>query len=309
MNNLYFLESDNNTLIDLKIEEILKKLKKDDNIITYDMTEVNISNVIQELDTYSLWQDAKIVHAKNASFLGTGKSEIEHDINALTKYLENPNPNNILFLSCPKADGKKNIVKLIRSKCNVIETNFDEKKYIKEKCKGYQISDDTINYLLENTGNEINRINNELDKLLSLCYDSNVIEKKDIDHVVLRKIDTNIFDLIDAIMNKDKKKSLEIYHEMVNYGEDTFKILVALANQIRLIYQVKILQSYSNDEITNLLKLKNPKQVMALRYKINKYRESDLLNYLHRLAIMDEELKTGKAIDTIVFPSFIASLE
>ncbi len=308
MNNLYFLESDSNSLINLKIKEILKKLKVDEEIITYDMDEVNIRDAIMDLDTYSLWQERKIVHAKNANFLGTTKSEVEHDIDSLSKYLNNPNQNNIFFISCAKKDSKKNIVKLILKTCNVIDVSCDIKAYIKDKCKDYEISLDTINHLIELTGNDFNRINNELDKLMELCLNSKKIDKKDIDLVCLKNSDTNIFALIDAIINKDKKKSLEIYLNMINYGEETFKILVTLANQIRLIYQVKILQTYKDDEIASILKLKNPKQVVALRYKINKYSEKDLLNYLFKLSILDEKFKTGKAIDTIAFPSFIASL-
>ena len=308
MNNLYFLESDSNSLIDLKIKEILKKLNKKCDIINYDMEEVNISDAIMDLDTYSLWQEEKIVHVKNANFLGTGKSEIEHDIDSLTKYLNNPNPNNILFISCVKADGKKNIVKLIKKVCNIIDITVDLKDYIKNKCSDYKITSDTILYLIETIGSDFNHVNNELDKLMSYCYDKKKIEKEDIDVICVKNVDTNIFELIDAIINKNKKKSLEIYLNMINYGEETFKILIALANQIRLIYQVKVLSNLRDDEIINLLKLKNPKQVIALRYKINKYSEKDLLNYLYRLSIIDEELKTGKAVDTITFPNFIASL-
>jgi DNA polymerase III delta subunit len=95
---------------------------------------------------------------------------------------------------------------------------------------------------------------------------------------------------------------------MINYGEDIFKIFVSLSNQIRLIYQVKSLKNLTNEEIADKLKLKNVKQVVALRYKIDKYTSSELISYLHKLSIMDEELKLGKSIDTIVFPTFIASL-
>ena len=87
-----------------------------------------------------------------------------------------------------------------------------------------------------------------------------------------------------------------------------FKIFVSLSNQIRLIYQVKVLKNLTNEEIAEKLKLKNVKQVAALRYKIDKYTNSELTGYLHKLGIMDEELKLGKSIDTIVFPTFIASL-
>ena len=308
MNNLYFIESDNNTLIELKIKEILKNLNKKCDIITYDMEECNISSAIQELDTYGFWQEEKIVHAKNANFLGIKKCDIDHNIESLSKYLKNPNPNNIFFISCIKADSKKNIVKLIRETCNIVSIIYDPQKYIKEKCKKYDISQDTINYLLEITNNDVNFLEQELDKLKNLCFDSKKINKEDIDLVCIKNIDTNIFSLIDAIINKDKKKSLIIYNEMINYGEETIRILISLANQIRLIYQVKVLQNYSNDEIARILKLKNPRQVLAIRYKINKYTEGDLLKYLYQLSIIDEQIKMGKAIDTIVFPTFIASL-
>ena len=308
MNNLYFIEGNNNNLIDLKIKEILNKLGKNNDVITYDMEECNVSSAIMCLDTYSLWEEEKIVHIKNATFLGTGKCDINHDIELFSKYLKNPNLSNILFISSPKVDNKKNIVKLIKDTCIIVDLSLDIKSYIKEKCKGYKISLDTINYLIDIIGEDYNMVNNELDKLLCLSMDNKEITKENIDKVCIKNNDTNIFELIDAIINKDKKKSLEIYEGMINHGEDTFKILIALANQIRLIYQVKILQNNTNDEITNILKLKNPRQVNAIRYKINKYSEKDLLNYLHRLAIMDEMLKTGKAIDVISFPNFIASL-
>ena len=143
---------------------------------------------------------------------------------------------------------------------------------------------------------------------MALKNETGEITKNDIDLVVIKKIDNNIFELIDAIISKNKNKSLEIYQNMINYGEDVFKIFVSLANQIRLIYQVKILKDLDNDSICEKLNLKNPKQVMALRYKITKYTSRELLDYLHKLSIMDEELKTGKSIDKIVFPVFIASL-
>ena len=224
----------------------------------------------------------------------------------LKKYIENPNKDNVLIISCNKLDNKKNIVKLVKDKMMVIETEVDLNKYIKDYCKNTKISLDTIKYLIETTGTDINRINNELDKLL--MYSNNEITKSDIDDVVIKKIDTNIFLLIDAIISKDKKKSLTIYHEMINYGEDIFKIMISLANQIRLIYSVKVLENFANDEITSILNLKNPKQVVALRYKIKNYSRKDLLNYLHRLSLLDEDLKLGKCIDEIAFPTFIMSL-
>ena len=309
MNNLYFIETDNFELLNMKVNEILKENHLSiDNLITYDMEEVNISVAIMDLDTYNLFEGNKVILCKNAIFLTTNKTDVNHDIILLEKYLHNPNPNNILILSCNKCDGKKNITKLVKDTCKTVDISFDIKKYIKEKVKGYKISDDTVNYFLENTLDDISHINNELDKLLELKFDEKEITKEDINLVTIKRIDCNIYDLIDAIISKNKDKALKIYNEMINYGEDIFKIFVSLSNQIRLIYQVKTLKNLTNDEICNKLNLKNVKQVIALRYKIDKYKSNDLINYLHKLSIMDEEIKTGKSIDKIVFPIFIASL-
>lgn len=304
MHSLYLIIGENDALINAKIKELLKENYS--NLITYDMEMTNISNAIRDLDTYGFFNEKKYVYAKNAKFLSSEKTEINHDIDLLKKYLENPNLDNVLIISCNKLDNKKNIVKLVKDKMKVIEINIDFNKYIKDYCKDIKIKQESIDYLINAIGDNFYRINNELDKLL--MYSSNEITKKDIDDVVIKKIDTNIFLLIDAIISKDKKKSLMIYHEMINYGEDIFKIMIALANQIRLIYSVKVLENLSNDEITTILNLKNPKQVYALRYKIGKYSSKDLLNYLHKLSLMDEDLKLGKCIDEIAFPTFIMSL-
>ena len=308
MSNLYLIETDKYELLDIKVNEILKEndLTRD-NLITYDMEEVNVSDAIIDLDTYSLFNERKVVLCKNSIFLSTGKSEINHNIELLEKYLNNPN-DNILILSTDKTDGKKNIVKLVKEKCKIVNVDIDIVKYIKEYTKDYKISDDVIRYLIVNTNEDITHITNELDKLMSLKEDEKEITKSDIDLIVVKRIDSNIFDLIDAIISKNKDKSLRIYNEMINYGEDIFKIFVSLSNQIRLIYQVKVLKDLTNEEIAAKLKLKNVKQVAALRYKIDKYTASELTNYLHKLSIMDEELKLGKSIDIIVFPTFIASL-
>ena len=309
MSNLYFIETEYNDILNQKVDSILNENNLTrDNLIVYDMEEVNITAAILDLNTYSLFGERKVILCKNSTFLTASKLEIEHDVDYLEKYLNNPSQDNILILSCKKVDNKKNIVKLVKNVCMIINTDVDIKDYIKEKCRGYKIDNDTINYLLDNTLSDINTISSELEKLLLLKIDDKIITKKDVDLVVIKKIDNNIFDLIDAIISKNKAKSLEIYQNMINYGEDVFKIFVSLSNQIRLIYQVKVLKNINNDEISSLLRLKNPKQVMAIRYKIDKYTEIELLDYLHKLGIMDEELKTGKSIDTIVFPIFIASL-
>jgi len=308
MNNLYFIESDNHIILDKYVKEILKDNKIiEEELIRYDLEEVNISDVIMELNTYGLFTSRKIVFANNATFLTTDKSDINHDVDEFIKYVNNPS-DNILILSCRKLDGKKNVSKLVKEKFKIIDVNINYQDYVKEKTKGYKFSSSDIIYFLSLTTEDIDRINNELDKLLMYKLNDKVITKQDIDLIVVKKIDDNIFDLIEAIIKKDKKRSLIIYNDIVSYGEEIFKILISLSNQIRLLLQVKILSNLDDLDIADKLNLKNPKQLYFLRQKILNYKKSELVDYLYKLSIMDEELKLGKSLPEVVFPVFIASL-
>ncbi|MBP5684293.1 MAG: DNA polymerase III subunit delta [Bacilli bacterium] len=308
MNNLYFIESDNHIILDKYVREILNDNKIDEEeLIRYDLDEVNISDVIMELNTYGLFTNKKIVFASNATFLTTDKSEINHDVDEFIKYINNPS-DNILILSFRKLDGKKNVCKLVKEKFKIVDVNLNYQEYIKEKTKGYKFSTSDIIYFLSLVTEDIDRINNELDKLLMFKLEDKEITKKDIDLIVVKKIDDNIFDLIEAIIKKDKKKSLTIYNDIVSYGEEVFKILISLSNQIRLLLQVKILSNENDLDIADKLNLKNPKQLYFLRQKIMNYKKSELVDYLYKLSIMDEELKLGKSKEEIIFPVFIASL-
>ena len=46
-----------------------------------------LSDAIIDLDTYSLFNERKVVLCKNCIFLSSSKSEIDHDIEILEKYL------------------------------------------------------------------------------------------------------------------------------------------------------------------------------------------------------------------------------
>ena len=68
MTNLYFIESDNHIVLNKILEDIVKKNKFNlDEVIKFDLSERNISEVITELDTYSLFGDRKIALCRELS--------------------------------------------------------------------------------------------------------------------------------------------------------------------------------------------------------------------------------------------------
>ena len=309
MNNLYLIETDNFNLIEKETKKILKNNNfKEDELIKYDLSTTKTQTLINELDTYSIFQEKKAVLGYDAIFLTTTKSEIEQDIKVLEDYINNPNPSNILIIACSKLDGKKNICKLIKNKFEIIDLNINLTDYIKENLDNYKMTLDVINYFLLQTGDNIPRIDNELLKLKNFKYDEKIIEKNDVDKIVIKETDDNIFNLMDAIVKKNKKLSLKIYNDLINNKVEDLKIIINLSYQFRLLYQVKILEYKTDSEIASILGIKNPKQIRAIRYRINNFKEEELIKNLYELSLIDEKIKTSKILPSVAIQLFIANL-
>ena len=259
MKTIYLIQSSDYISIKESINSILKENNlNEDNLIKYDLNEVSLDRVLEDLDTYSFLVDRKVVVCDNVSFLTTSKSKSEanDDIEKLTKYINNPSLDNILIIICSNLDGKKNIVKLLKEKAEVIESDVSINKIIKKRLNDFKMEDYVINYFIEYCGNDNEKILNELDKLMCYKMEDKIITYDDIDSIVLKSFNDNVFSLIDAIMIRNRKKAINLYQELLKNGEDINKILSLLCDQFRMIYNGKILlKEYNNNykEVADIL--------------------------------------------------------
>lgn len=308
---IYLIESDNLVVINKKLDDILSKHKLSrENIIKYDLIETPISVLIDELNTYNLLVDKKVVIGVNASFLtGSKVKSVEHSIDDLENYINNLNPNNILILICSKLDSKKKIVKLLKDKGNVISGEVDITSIIKSSLDDFKMDVKTINYLINYCSSDDAKILNELEKLKAYKFDTREITIDDINLVVTKSLDDNVFDFINAIVSKNKIKAYDIYKELLYKGEEVTKLVIMVADQIRLIYNCKalLLDGYKKDDIATFLGVHPYKVKLAIEASYS-YSENDLLKLLDKLFEIDLSIKTGKASSNIVFELFILSL-
>ena len=310
MENIYVIASQDDFLIRKNIEKIKSKLVGFEEV-SYDLKEDSITRVIEDLDTFNFLVSGKIVVAHNAYLLTSEKPKnaIEQNPEILEKYIKNPNFDNVLILTCKKMDERKGIVKLLKKSAKIVDTTLDIYKLISQNLEDYQMDIETQKFLVDRTLNNYERVINELEKLKLYKYDDKVILKEDIENIVVKTIDDNIFALIDSIIAKDKKNAFMIYEDMLLHNEEPMKILILLANKIRLLYQVKILSRtiYLDDEIGKIIG-SHPYPVKLARGIIHKFSESDLLKYLHELSNIDISVKTGKTYQNIGLEQFILTL-
>ncbi len=310
MKNIYVISSTDQATIQNEVKKIFEKFQ-DIERINYDLSETEIERVIEDLDTYNFLSSRKGVVATNASFLSTDKikSEVEHNLKILERYLENPNPDNILIFIVNNLDKRKKIVTTLLSSATLIEKELNLKELIQERLEEYKMDQRTENYLIEYCGNNNERILNEIEKLKTYKLEEKEITISDINEVVIRNMEDNIFNLVDSILKGNKQKVFVTYQDLLLQGEQPSSILSKLANKIRLIYQVKVLAKVgkSDQEIGKNLNI-HPYPVKLARESSYNYTESMLTEYLEKLAQVDYEMKSGNITAELSFEVFMASI-
>ena len=317
MDNLYLIYG----IEDYIIDEAIKKIITDnniinDNIIKYNLDEVNVSLALEEASTVSMFDSKKLVICEGCTFLtGENKKEINHDIDSLIKYINNPFTDVFLVFVVrkEKLDDRKKIVKELKKNSTVIEAqkkeNYNLNNYIIDYVNknGYNMSKNACIKLIERAGNNLSNLISECDKIFLYKDDEKNITEEDIENLVFKNIEDNIFELTNAVMNKDKKKIINIYKDLILMGEEEIKLIVMLANQFRMILQVKLMvkNGYKERDMATIIK-EHPYRVklaMQSNFKIN-----ELENYLIKLEELDYSIKFGKLDKSFGFEMFLLNI-
>lgn len=311
---IYLFYSTDEYLIKQAIKKVIDDNKIDSiNINYYNLNTDKINLMIDDASMASLFAPKKLIICEN-SYLFTGKvGDIEQNTDLLETYLNNPNPDTIIIFTIiyDKLDERKKIVKLIKNIATVKPllkvNNLNE--IVKDMLNGYELEYGVINELTSIVGDNLSILAKETEKLMMYKYDEKVITKKDVIDIASKNIDIDIFAFIDHIINHNMDKALEMYHDLLLINEEPIKIIVILANQFRLMYQVKemTIKGYTESDIASALAI-HPYRVKLAKEKARAYDNAKLLSYLNALADLDYNVKTGKVNNELGLELFIMSI-
>ena len=241
-----------------------------------------------------------MVILKNPLFLTTKK--VKKDDEQL-KYFEKCLTDNqetifVIYYNGDDFDKRKKVVKQLLvsvevfkyDKVNHYRISDSTRKAIKRR--DATIDDDALELLLKRVDDSLEKVANEVEKL---CLYSKHITYDIVDTLVSKPLDENVFDLTSAILQKDRQKMFMIYHDLMILNEEPIKLIVLIANQMRLIYQVKLLvrKGYNDKEIGKILSI-NHYRLKYLRQEGQDYDLNELLECIDQLSKLDVEIKTGK---------------
>lgn len=300
-NNLYLMVGEDQELINFYLNKIMKEIGLDEEKkINYDMNTSSISDILDEVSMISLFSSEKVVIGYNFDI---GKIN-DNDRDYLIRYLNNNNSNDrYIVLIAGKVDGRSKDYKIFKDKFKIIDllqvdNGKDIYKYVEDyiKDRGYKIDKYNLDYLVELLGNDINNINNEIDKILLYLNDDQVISREVIDKLVSDNIDNIMYEFTNAVLDRDYEKISKMYNDfkIENVGYDY--LIGSLGNALRGALVIKILynQGNSNNEIAKFIG-KKEFYVKKMIERLYNYTVDDLCMMIDKLGIIDREYKSGKS--------------
>lgn len=291
--NVYLITGSNDSVINNTVSDILKQVNCDDNNkIIYNLKENTISDVIEEANTVSLFRSNKVILVYSSSIDKLDDEE-------LIMYLNNYNKDVYLIFIVEKSDARKKIVKLINEKGISIDSDNVDKSYNKNyvvsylKDNGYKMNSNVIECFLSRVSDNIDDIRNELDKLFIYKLDDKNISLDDVKLITYDNTDNIIYEFTNALLEKDENKAISMYHSFIDSNMAIDYILASIYNSYKTLYQIKELNK--NNSIRDISKTIGKKEyyVEKMLYRSMNYNDSELLDIIHTLAMIDKNYKSG----------------
>ncbi|SNR75473.1 DNA polymerase III subunit delta [Desulfurobacterium atlanticum] len=187
---------------------------------------------------------------------------------------------------------------LKHSKHIVVARHFDRKKVfqiLKKKFKtaGKEIDDETILFIIDTLGTDLQILKVETDKLI--CFPGK-LTKETISELIFATKTTNIFSLITHILKREKRNYIENLNILLSEGTEPLSLIALLQTQLRQIIEIK-----SGKRVR--LPQKVIKEYINLTQKISLKELYNLLKTLHEVefAIKTGYRKPEEALKEIVF--------
>ncbi|WP_280768524.1 DNA polymerase III subunit delta [Salipaludibacillus daqingensis] len=317
---LYLLYGSETYLIEDIIQRImsqaLSKEEQEFNLSKFDMNEHPVELAVEEAYTFPFMGGRRVVFLKDAYFFSTQKntSKVEHDLSKLVSYIDHPAEETIFIVQAPyeKLDERKKLVKSMKKQASVMEGRPLEEKELRqwmvEKAAEYHVQFDSRSQerLLTLTGADLMVMASEIKKLAIHVGEGEIVTEANVDDLVARSLEHDIFALVDGVVKCQVYQALKIYKDLLKQKEAPLKILSLMVRQFRILYQVKQLtqQGYGEKVIAAQLKL-HPYVVKLAARQVQKFRNEELLQLIDQLADLDFKIKTGQMKDELGVELFL----
>lgn len=309
---IHILYSKDRYLVLDKTKELVNKIIKEKSKVErldFFATDNDFSfgHVVEAVNTVSLFQTPRVVFF----YVEHEKDINKIDVDSLIELVVNPGTVDLILAFPKKLTQFKKLHAALRKHADEhvftksSDVNYSSKLNAGLKRYNVSMNEGAKRIFLDKMGEDQSRFDTELEKLalLEVYIDEDVVNR-----MVTQGLETDIFSLGNALLDKNRDKAFEIYHSLLNQKNDPLNLAPLVASTLRTIYQVETLASrgYSSDGIQNMLKISKGQAWFVRNKQMGKVK--NILPILNELGKLDQQAKLGEIDRFVAFELFMLNV-
>lgn len=282
--------------------KLLKALNPDDDTMNFNHYEgrnIDVKELIDLCETMPFFADRRVVLLEDTGFFKNKCDELADYMKELPDYL-------CLVFVEDEVDKRSKMYKAVKSCGRIGEFVRQDEKTLMQwaagilKREGKNITQRDMELLLTMTGIDMGNLRMELEKLITYTGDRNVVTRADIQEVCTTQTQNKIFDMVRAVTEKNQKRALDLYYDLLTLKEPPMRILFLLAKQFR---QLLLVKEYTEEGVAQpemASRLGVPSFVVRnIASCARSYRISELRQAVTDFVDAEEAVKTGRLQDVL----------
>ena len=255
---IYWLEGEEPYFIDKILDYaercILNESEAGFNLTVFYGRDADWTAVVNACRRYPMFAERQVVLLKEAQHM--------KEIDKLEGYINKPLSSTVFVVAYKdkKVDGRTNLAKLLKKNAEVFTSKRIYESQLPEwtrnmvVAKGYDITPQALTLLTENTGNDLSRLENEVEKVAINLANTKTIDENAIEKYVGISKEFNAFELQAAIARKDLAKAIRIiqYFDANPKAAPIQLILPAVYSYFSKIYSIFGMDDKSENGVKGL---------------------------------------------------------
>ena len=275
------------------------------NYAYYEGKGINAKEVIDLAETLPFFAERRLIILENSGFFKNASPELSDYIKEL------PETTSMIFVES-EIDKRGKLYKAAKDKGRVVELGRQDESTLLQWIAGSvrrenkQVTEQVIRFFLTKVGTDMENIQRELEKLFCYTLDKSEITAQDVEEICTTQITNQIFDMVNAVAEKQQRKALDYYYDLVALKEPPMRILFLLTRQFRLLLEVKDMdkRGYPRKEIASKVGL-HPFVVGKYQEQARAFSSKALREIIEDSVDMEEAVKTGRLSDMLGVELFI----
>ncbi len=263
----------------------------------YEGKDIQVGEIIDLAETMPFWAERRVIILENTGLF-------KHGGEALAEYLAEPSPTAFFVFAESEIDKRSKLFKAVQSKGVAVEFAVQDEDTLKRwilgmiKRENKNISGNALQAFLNKTGTDMENIYKELEKLFCYCLDKESITEADIEAICTKRISNQIFDMVNAVAEKQQRRALSLYYDLLALREAPMRILFLVGRQFNILLMVKEMKKKGYDNKTIASKAGIPPfTVGKYAAQASKFKSADLRRAITECVEADEAVKTGRMND------------